>query len=117
MKFKRALIDMRFSRESGTGRNGVYLHGETLTSRYLKEILPGFPIIIAEYHPIYVRLDVNPNISDEIPDTQLFINSELAFTFAFNGTVTNDYNVVRFFFHGFYYIFEYRLLNRENIFE
>lgn len=112
MKFKTALIEVRFSRESGHNARGVYEQGTTYTPRRLENLRPGMAVTLVEY-PVYARLEIKPYDDGDI-DGDIFIDGRFAYAFNINGVVSVNYNVVRFLWDGSYYVLEYRFRAREN---
>jgi hypothetical protein len=115
VKFKRATIDIRFSRESGTSRDGRYAHGTTYVARYIETILPGQPLfLIRGGTPDHALLEIRDYVKDGEIDGELFFNGQYVYAFVVNGIVSNEYTTVRYYHDGFWFILEYRFLTREN---
>jgi hypothetical protein len=113
MIFKNATIDVRFSRESGTDPSGRYLHGQTYTARRVQEIYPGSPVALIPSGRDIAILEIRPDGINGI-DAEVFFNGQFVYSFAIDGTVDLQYTVVRYFHDGFWFILEYRFLNRFN---
>lgn len=115
MKFKTAMIEHRFSRESGTGPRGTYEHGVTYTTGYVTNLVQGQPLPLAQNDPLtYAVLEINAHRNDGELDAEIFLNSRFAYRFEINGVVSNQYTTVRFYFDGFWYLLEYRFVARTN---
>jgi hypothetical protein len=112
MKFKTAVIDIRFHRESGTDRSGRYSHGETYLPRYIQNLFPGHFVDLSPSGVAVIRLEIRSDNS--IVDGELYYNGAFMYAFPVDGTVKPEYTVVRFYYEGFYFVLEYRFLNREN---
>lgn len=116
MKFKKATIDVRFSRESGVDHRGLPLAGETFVRRYIQDVTPHVPVRLVDSGPHYAFLeirDLNSPYSVEI-DGEMFLNGAFVYAFEIDGVVKSEYTRERFLVDGFYYLLEYRFLNREN---
>ena len=114
MKFKKATIDYRWSRETGHDVSGRYLMGLTYYPRRIENLYPGQRIVLEEGQTYdYLEIDTNRE-GEGAFDAHIFMSQRPAYTFTFNGQVKDDYTVVRFYMDGFYWIFEYRLISREN---
>lgn len=111
VRFKKATIDIRFSRESGQDHRGVFKMGETYPSRFIQELYPGMPVRINDGRE-YVIMEIH-NWDNPI-DGEILINGNMAYSFSIDGIVKNEYTSIRFYYSGFWYILEYRFLEREN---
>jgi hypothetical protein len=112
MNFKSAQLDHRFNIEAGRDDQGRWEQGKTLSPRWISNMYPGSPIDLASTHRFTARLELPYAGMDDW--ATIYINGSPAYTFRFNGLVTDDYAVCRFLYEGRYYVFEYRLLFREN---
>lgn len=124
MKFKKATIDYRWSRESGYDVGRRFQMGLTYYGRRIENLWPGQRVHLHDGGPEYHFLEIDATRENEIGaggenyggvfDGQIFINQRMAYAFAIEGHVKDNYSVIRFYMDGFYYIFEYRFISREN---
>jgi hypothetical protein len=68
----------------------MFVPGITYHSRNIQELLPHMPVRLLDYGPEYIFMEINSNRDDDEIDSDIFINSSLAYSFAINGVVNNE---------------------------
>ena len=115
MKFKSALIECRWSREDGRDYRGQYVQGITYSSGYIQILISGERVELNSSSGAEgAYMEIKTHVPDGEIDAEIFINDRYVYSFSINGVVTTEYNTVRFYLDGFWYLLEYRFREREN---